>query len=124
MTVTTEPGAAQFSPWFRFFLDLQMNVILQIDLKSEKLLRLSRAAREYPGGGKHVSQLHRYRQDQRVPLECVKVGGIWMTSVEAMHRHVLALTAASNAQPASCSSHLRQREIAQAEKVLDGVQAR
>ena len=32
-----------------------------IDFRVEELLPLSRAAREWPGGGVHVSTLHRYR---------------------------------------------------------------
>ncbi|MCC9644984.1 DUF1580 domain-containing protein [Rhodopirellula sp. JC740] len=63
-----------------------------IDLSTEDVMPLSKAAKKYPGGGKHVSQLHRYRQSD-TPLECVLVGGVWMTSVEAMHRHVEKLTA-------------------------------
>lgn len=71
-----------------------------IDLYTEELLTISQAARRYPGGGKHVSQIHRYRMDKHgAPLECLMVGKRWMTSVEAMHRHVHACTAEANGQP-------------------------
>lgn len=66
-----------------------------IDLTKEKLIRLSQAARLYPGGGRHICQIHRYRMNPNTPLECLKVGGVWMTTVEAMHRHVYDQTEAA-----------------------------
>ncbi len=72
--------------------------IVMIDLRTERLYPLSKAARMFPGGGKHVSQLHRYRMadENGIHLECVLAGGRLMTSVESMHRYVEAKTNAMN----------------------------
>lgn len=91
-----------------------------IDLKNEEVFPLSRAARLYPGGGRHVSALHRYRMDRDVPLECLKVGGVWMTTVEAMQRHVYALTEAElGTRRSPASTKARVSKIEKAKRTLE-----
>jgi hypothetical protein len=91
-----------------------------IDL-AEHLITLSEAARTLPGGGIHVSTIHRWRlKDCRgVRLETILRGGIRYTSTEALERFFKATTAAANGDVRPLSSSIeRQRSIEQAEKEL------
>lgn len=97
-----------------------------IDSTTEELFTLAEAARRFPGGGKHVSQLHRYRLDPNpaTRLECLWDGGRWLTSDEAIARCLQARTAAK-LNEAGLASHAktntasRTRQIANAKKELE-----
>ncbi|MEM1225837.1 MAG: hypothetical protein AAGJ40_09070 [Planctomycetota bacterium] len=96
---------------------------MSIDLKTERVMPLAQAARRYPGGGKHASQLHRYRTAQDRPaLDCVMVGGIWMTSDKAMQRHVIALTEAKMNAPALSRRHARDSATVPADSEFDAAE--
>jgi hypothetical protein len=51
---------------------------------------------------------------RRVKLEAVRVGGRWLTSVEAMKRFAARLTPRPDAEPAASRRTLKQRERANA----------
>lgn len=67
---------------------------MAIDVDSEETLTLQEAGRNFPGRGVvSVHTLHRWRMKgfKGVKLECIRVGQVWRTSVEAMKRFVNAL---------------------------------
>lgn len=66
-------------------------------LLSEDLVSLAKAARLVPGGPVHLSTIHRWRLRgvNGIKLETVVVGRR-KTSVEALHRFILATTAAAD----------------------------
>lgn len=93
-----------------------------IDSTTEELFTLSEAARRFPGGGKHVSQLHRYRQDPNpeTRLECIWDGGRWLTSDEAIARMLRARTAAKLNEPSPPPKNEgRSQRIAAARQELE-----
>src|SRR5262245_34001391 len=63
-----------------------------IDVNAETLLSLSQLAKRLPhrraGRPVHPSTIHRWRSPgvRHVRLECLRVGGVWCTSVEAFQR--------------------------------------
>lgn len=71
-----------------------------IDITKEKLITLVEAAALLPssrrGKKTHFVTLARWRKhgSRGVRLECVRVGGSWMTSIEAVQRFVDRLSAA------------------------------
>lgn len=93
-----------------------------IDLRSERLLPLSAAARMLPGGV-HVSTLHRWRLRgiRGIRLETLLVGGRRHTSVEAIDRFCQAVTAAAAGEKMCARTpRRRERDIARAEQELMG----
>jgi hypothetical protein len=68
-----------------------------IDLESETMLPLGEAARNFPGGERHISTVHRYRLHgiAGIRLECLRLGGRWFTSKESMRRFLARLNASS-----------------------------
>lgn len=87
-----------------------------IDLDTERLVPIAKAATHIPGRP-HISAIYRWMQRTEDPLETVLVGGRRFTSVEAIHRFIKQSSAP---EPAARSiSARRQREIAAAEKRLD-----
>ncbi|WP_254508942.1 DUF1580 domain-containing protein [Anatilimnocola floriformis] len=70
------------------------------DLLNETLVTFAEVAKRIPsrrrGRPVHISSIHRYRSPgiDDVKLEAVRVGGTWMTSLEAFSRFCAALTAA------------------------------
>lgn len=70
-----------------------------IDLESETVFPLARAARMVPGGPVDVSTLHRWRLSTTGPrLECVRTARGWCTSLEALRRHIHARSLAAMGQ--------------------------
>jgi len=92
-----------------------------IDFRNQKLLQLSVAAREWPGGGVHVSTLHRYRLQgvRGIRLECVRVGGRWCTSCQAIDRFIAGLNSDSS-EPMSAKTVLAGLTAAEKELDRDG----
>jgi hypothetical protein len=70
-----------------------------INTTIEKTAPLAKAARGYSSprgeGSYHPSALHRWRTRgiRGIKLECIKVGGVWHTSVEALQRFFEQVTA-------------------------------
>ena len=96
-----------------------------IDTLIEQVLPLATAAREVPNRdsarGVNVSTVWRWslRGIRGVRLETILVGGIRMTSREALQRFFEATTAAANGETLAChTGKQRQRTIAQAESEL------
>jgi hypothetical protein len=95
-----------------------------IDVNSETIILFSELARRLPRRRKsrptHVSTIHRWRQRgvDGVRLEAVRLGGTWVTSLEAYARFCDALTrqATTNAMPV-------ERTRASDEAVLDALLA-
>ena len=81
-----------------------------IDVNAEHILTLSQLARRLPCRRMQrpvwPATLHRWRHSGLggVRLECVKIGGIWHTSLEAYQRWVERLTAGMVAMPADPAS--------------------
>ncbi len=95
-----------------------------IDVSKEQIYPLSVAARRWPGGGKHVSALHRYRLDPDpfTRLECVCNGGVWMTSDQAIARCIQNRTTAklgSLQSDAVMSGESRSELIDRAQRELE-----
>jgi hypothetical protein len=94
-----------------------------IDPRFEKLLSLTQAAKLVPGGGVHLSTLHRWRLRgvKGVRFETVLVGGKRLTSQEAIERFIKRTTAAADGQQVSSSgpTKSRERSIAEAAALLD-----
>jgi hypothetical protein len=103
-------------------------------LIDEQLLSLPQAARRLPPGRRNrpvsLSCVLRWVLDgvpgpggQRVRLEGVRVGGRWLTSVEALARFAAALTPRLDDDPAPAprTPKQRQRESERAGKKLDAV---
>ena len=96
-----------------------------IDVVHEQVLPLTAAARELPSRsgalGVNVSTVWRWslRGIRGVRLETVLVGGIRMTSREALQRFFSAATAAANGEtPSAQTCKQRQRAIDEAEAEL------
>lgn len=96
-----------------------------IDTTIEQAIPLSVAARQVPNrnGGRGICAATIWRWAQRglkgVRLETVMVGGLRMTSVEALGRFFAASTAAADGTPLPArTSAQRERAIAAAEKEL------
>lgn len=85
-------------------------VTASIDVNSERMLTLSQLARRLPCRRSdrpvNPATVHRWRNPgiRGVRLPCVKIGGIWHTSLEAYQRWVERLTAASEPPVASTTS--------------------
>jgi hypothetical protein len=107
-----------------------MNAVVS-QLMSESLIGLNAAARRLPPGrcGKPVtfSCVLRWVQQgvpgpdgERVKLEAVRLGGRWLTSLEALARFAARLTPRLDTQPAAGPGTLKQRQRAnaRAEKAL------
>ena len=96
-----------------------------IDKSKEQLIPLSVAARETPnrtgGSGINISTIWRWSQSgcRSVRLETVMVGGIRMTSREAMQRFFEAVTAHSKIPADTAPSNERSRSINDAKHMLD-----
>jgi hypothetical protein len=93
-----------------------------MDFRVEDLLPLSQAARLWPGGSVHVATLHRYRVDglRGIHLECVKNGGHWRTSWQAIDRFIRRLNSQFvEAPPTEGAS--KSAGLILAEKELDRV---
>ena len=91
-------------------------------LSREQLSPLARAASQWPGGGLHVATVHRFRKDglRGVYLECVKNGGRWCTSSQAIDRFLKSLNARfAKAQPADDAS--KSADLISTEKALDRI---
>jgi hypothetical protein len=103
---------------------------MAISLTEETLLSISQAARRLPPGrrGRPVSFACVLRwildgipgpDGQRVRLEAVRLGGRWLTSVEALSRFAAALTPVlREACQAPCSPAARKRGSDRAAKEL------
>jgi hypothetical protein len=80
---------------------------MTIDLKNETILSLHEAAKYFPssrqGRPTHVSSVLRRRRPDKngVALEMWRLGGRWVTSVEAIQRYSAALTATLTEQPSA-----------------------
>jgi len=61
-----------------------------IDPDRETIVSLGDAARNFPGGERHIGTVHRYRLRGvcNVHLECIRVGGRWYTSWESISRFI------------------------------------
>src|SRR5262245_50782224 len=106
-----------------------------IDLTTETAIGLSDAARRYPPlrGGRPVNPATilrwitdaiRARDGRCVRLEAVRVGGRWLTSVEALARFTESLSAVPAADPAPVrtpAQRLRASERAAAELERVGI---
>jgi hypothetical protein len=96
-----------------------MQDMRMIDLANETLLGLAAAGRRLPAaGGKpvHPSTVFRWvttgvrgPDGSRVRLNGVRVGGRWMTSVEALDRFACALTPSFDIEPAAAPRTSQQR---------------
>ena len=100
-----------------------------IDLATETLIPLVEAARQLPrrraGRATHVSTLHRWRSRglRGARLEAVRIGGIWHTSSEALHRFFAQLSQTdSEPRPevSAIGSEMAERDI-QTESQLDAL---
>lgn len=95
-----------------------------IDINSETIVTFSQLARRLPRRRKsrptHVSTVHRWRQRGvgGIRLEAVRLGGMWVTSLEAYARFCEALTrqATTNGMP-------EERTRANDEALLDALLA-
>jgi hypothetical protein len=105
-----------------------------IDLQSEELLSLSDAAKRLPphrrGRPVHPSCIFRWIFEgvrlpsrERVRLEAVRLGGRWLTSVEALQRFAERLTPRIDTEPGPTprSPTQRRRASDQASKELDQI---
>jgi hypothetical protein len=102
-----------------------------IDLTRETLISLAQAARRFPPGRLDrpvsASTIWRWcRKGVKLPgggtlrLECVRVSGRWLTSVEALSRFVARQTPAiENDAPAPRSPGRRQRDSERAAAELE-----
>jgi len=95
-----------------------------IDVLNEQTLSLSTAARELPGvtgRGVSVSTIWRWslRGIHGVRLETILVGGIRMTSREALQRFFERTTAAANGDAIVNTSRQRSAASKQGKAVLD-----
>ncbi len=91
---------------------------MTIDINTETLKTLSKAARTLPGGSVHVSTIHRWRLKgiRGIRLETILRGGIRYTSDEAIERFFSATTAvADGIAPTVRTSKQRSKAILAAE---------
>jgi hypothetical protein len=94
---------------------------MAIDLTSEQLMSLSKAARECPGGKVSAATIWRWHLHGRrgIRLESVLRGGTRMTSKEALIRFFAAVTAVvDGAIPSARTEAQRRRAIDQADREL------
>ena len=95
---------------------------MSIDVATESLKTLAKAAQTLNGGPVHVSTMHRWRLRgvRGVRLETVLRGGIRHTSDQAMARFFVATTAAADGEPTPTRTIARrERNINQAETELE-----
>jgi hypothetical protein len=92
-----------------------------IDIATETLLSLRDAAARIPSsrGGRptHAATIFRLIQDRK--LEGIRLGGRWVTSLEALQRYAEAETRAALGEPVSAApviSKRRRAEIDRAER--------
>jgi len=97
-----------------------------IDVANEQVIPLAAGAREVPnrdsGRGVNVSTIWRWalKGSRGVKLETVFVGGIRMTSREALQRFYQRVTAAADGEPAPVyTDKQRERAIQQAKATLE-----
>ena len=99
-----------------------------IDLANETVVSLKEAAKLVPGRkpGKraHVSTLHRWALNgcDGIKLETLRLGGVLVTSVEALQRFAEECSRGEGASAGAVTirtNRARQRAIAQAERELD-----
>jgi Protein of unknown function (DUF1580) len=104
----------------------------QIDLAAEQLLSLAHAAHKLPAGrsGAPVSPSCLFRwirdgvktPDGNVRLEAIRMGGRWLTSVEALKRFAARQTPDMNQEPEfPRSAAARRRESERAARRLDAI---
>src|SRR5262245_29296010 len=89
---------------------------------SEHLLTLNHAARTLPGGGVHVSTIHRWRLRgvRGVRLETLMRGGVRYTSTEALERFFGAITVSAGGElPNLLTSRQEDRRYRRAKAELD-----
>lgn len=78
-----------------------------IDVNTEALVTFSQLARRLPhrrnGRPTHVSTIHRWRASglHGVRLDAVRVGGSWLTSLEAYSRFCASLTVVAGGESAA-----------------------
>ena len=96
-----------------------------IDFEKERVVTFAQGAKVLPpgrGGKKvHVATIHRWAADKNDPLEWIVMGGVKMTSVEALHqRFIERRTLKRNPRACQSTRTPRQREqaIREAEKEL------
>ena len=120
-------------PWFVLVLSLVLLPAAwplgMIDVNAEHVVTLSQLAKRLPCRRSerpvHPATIHRWRNPgvRGVRLDCVRIGGIWHTSLEAYQRWVERLTAAephSDTTPASAQTSPHHTAHADAvEKQLD-----
>lgn len=93
---------------------------------SEHLLTLNEAARTLPGGGVHVSTVHRWRLRgvRSVQLETILRGGVRYTSTEALQRFFERATAVASGDHLTVRTsrqHERAKRQAKAEPDAAGL---
>jgi hypothetical protein len=95
-----------------------------MNVNSEHILTLSQLAKRLPrrraGRPVHPATIHRWREPgvRNIRLECVRIGGIWHTSLEAYRRWVDRLTAwEQRGEDAPTSATPTPRRTAQDEAV-------
>lgn len=83
-----------------------------VSVLDERVLTLSQLARRLPRSRNdrpvHPSTIHRWRHPgvRGVRLECLRIGGIWHTSLEALQRFCERLSAEPGVQPIGSKSNL------------------
>ncbi len=86
------------------------------DFTVERWISFAEAARTLPkgrGGKKvHVATIHRWAAAEKDPLEWVLMGGVKMTSIEALQRFFERRTLAKNPRAVESIRTPRQREAA------------
>jgi hypothetical protein len=97
-----------------------------IDVQNEQVIPLSAAAREVPnrdsGRGVNISTVWRWalKGSRGVKLETAFVGGIRMTSREALQRFYERVTAVANGEATPTTTRkARAKQIEQAERELE-----
>ncbi len=93
---------------------------MMIDIFSEYVISISQSAREWKGGEVHCSTVHRYRLSgiRGVKLECVRIGGRWHTSWQAIDRFIKRLNLESQ-EGHSTERVSKSAQLNQADKELD-----
>ena len=90
-------------------------------LLGEALIGFVEVTRRFPktnGRGLHVATVHRWRKPgvAGVRLESLRVGGRWMTTIEAIDRFVTATNAARD-RPGPAADPSRRRQAAAARRL-------
>lgn len=107
------------------FNEFEMEMVMSIDLKKEKLLSFNDAAKLLPRrrGGKsvHVSTLHRWAKNgcKHVCLEYTQVGGTRCTSIEALARFFQKLNDKTELASPGPTLNCRRREVEKANRALE-----